>query len=159
MFIVTLVIQVGIILDIIANFTTKVNPLLLVSNFKAFYSKTIVRLMEKLEQRRQAKTQEQITEAAQFVATEIVDMINDDRPTPYSFPVGTRPKSLSSEEYISRVNEKVSRCLARVGMGHLISYDPESTKDANMVTIEATSHRSASFRYEVNDLTMVYDKT
>ena len=117
-----------------------------------------MRLMENLERKRQAKVEEQIVDSARFVATELVDLINDERMAPYSLSVGTKPKGLSSEDYLSRVNNIVERCMARVGMNHLISYDPESTEDANTVLVNATPQSGVAFSYEAKELTIIYNK-
>jgi len=114
-------------------------------------------LFQRLESRQANRLQETITETSRCVATELVDFILEENTFPYRISVGEKPKRIESEEYLERINYRVERCLARVGLEHLVHYDQETSRRANTVHIEPET--GGGFDYEAKNLSIVYDKS
>ncbi len=114
-------------------------------------------ILERLEIKQARKDHEQISETSRYVATTLIDSILEEHSAPYCISVGEKPKRINTDEYLERINIRVERHLARVGMEHLVQFDPEVTKEANTVTVEPGN--SVGFEYQTKELSIIYTKS
>lgn len=117
-------------------------------------------LLKILERRRDEKIQEQLRETAGFVATEIVEsVVNREYGSLGPIAIGSKPKGIGAEDYTEQINLRVMNCLGRTTIGEVIAYDPEATREANLIEVEPSPPNNPGFVYEAPELHMVYKKT
>lgn len=70
-----------------------------------------MRLLESWKTRqvasREAKTRREIEGISRNITVALFDKVSEDEVGPFSFEVGKKPKHLSGEEYLDRINQRV----------------------------------------------------
>lgn len=111
----------------------------------------------RFEEKREQALNEEIEQVAGRVAVGLIDSLGTGEVGPYNFAVGKSPKGIASEEYLEKINSRVSQMLGRFSRTEEITYDPEASRlkshQANTLPIAAVPTEK---RHTRDGLVIVY---
>jgi hypothetical protein len=120
-----------------------------------------MRFLKNLEARREVaraeKTKRRVEEVSRSITVSLFDKVSEDEVGPYSFEVGKKPKHLSGEEYLDRINERVAKNLGGLSLKAEVIYDKEESRERNLEYADLSGPQGQNWQQRVKDeMVIVY---